>query len=204
MECTPFRDALSARLDGEDPGLPDAAVDHHLDGCPACRRWLQEVTELDRRVRIHPADQVPDLVPAVAATIGRTRRVPWWQPAWPWRATLAVMGAVQVVLGLPVVLAGSSTAGHLGHELGAWTVALGAGFLYAAWRPSKAAGLVPFVGALVAFLFVTTTRDVLAGRAGLVDEVSHLFEAFGFFVLWMVARLAPPPAPRWRRGLHPA
>lgn len=204
MECTPFRDALSARLDGEDPGFPDAVVDDHLAGCAACRRWLDEVTALDRRVRVRPAEEVPDLVPAVVAATGRTRPAPSAQPAWPWRATLAAMGAIQVALGFPAVVVGTGGSGHLAHEMGAWTVALGAAFLYAAWRPSRAAGLVPFVAALVVFLVVTTTRDVLAGHAGLGDEVSHLFEAFGLFVLWMVARLAPPPVARWRGRLHPA
>jgi predicted anti-sigma-YlaC factor YlaD len=205
MDCSRCRDALSARIDAEDPGVPTDQVDAHLRSCVRCREWLDRAEALDRTVRVRAADRVPDLVPDIVARVGTRATVPWWQPAWPWRVTLAVMGVVQVALGIPAVVIGSSGADHMAHELSAWGVALGAGFLYAAWRPARAAGMLPFVAALVAFLFVTTTRDVLAGNAGLADEVSHLFEAFGLFVLWMVARLArTPDASSWDHGLHPA
>jgi predicted anti-sigma-YlaC factor YlaD len=154
---------------------------------------------------VRAADRVPDLVPAIAARVDRVHAERWWQPAWPWRVTLAVVGVVQILQGLPAVVVGSAGADHMAHELGAWGVALGAGFLYAAWRPARAAGLLPFVGALVAFLVVTTTRDVLAGNAGLADELSHLFEAFGLFLLWTVARFGrSPDQPALRGSLHPA
>jgi len=39
MRCTRFREAISARLDGEDPGLPTEQLDAHLAGCPDCRSW---------------------------------------------------------------------------------------------------------------------------------------------------------------------
>jgi predicted anti-sigma-YlaC factor YlaD len=34
MTCDDVRAALSARLDGEDPGASSAALDAHTDSCP--------------------------------------------------------------------------------------------------------------------------------------------------------------------------
>lgn len=193
---------MSAALDGEDPGLPQAEVTAHVRSCPTCARWHDQAVALDRRVRIRESDLVPDLVPAVAAQVRTAPDGSWWRPAWPWRVTLAVVGLLQVVQGIPAAAFGSD---HLANEMGAWSVALGAGLLYAAWRPARAAGLVPFVGALVAFLVLTTFRDVLAGNAGLADEASHLLEVFGLFLLCMVARLDRTEGRAVIAGeLHPA
>jgi predicted anti-sigma-YlaC factor YlaD len=191
MDCAAFRDATSAHLDGEDPGFDPPLLDAHRRSCAACAAWQASAERLARQVRVRPADTVPDLVPAIAAQVATEQAAHWWEPAWPWRVTLVVVGLIQIVQGLPAVVFGAAGADHMAHELGAWGVALGAGFLYAAWRPNRAAGLVPFVGALVAFLVVTTTRDIIVGNAGWADELPHLFEAFGLFLLWSVARFAP-------------
>ena len=41
MECDRAREAISARIDGEDPGVPGGALEAHLAGCDACRNWQQ-------------------------------------------------------------------------------------------------------------------------------------------------------------------
>lgn len=68
MPCDTFREALSARLDGEAPGLDDADVDRHLRTCRACTAWADELDTLHRMVRVREAEQVPDLT---AAILGR-------------------------------------------------------------------------------------------------------------------------------------
>jgi predicted anti-sigma-YlaC factor YlaD len=196
MDCTHIRDALSALLDGEDPTIVEDEIDLHLDGCRDCTRWYTGIAALDRRLRVRAADEVPDLSGAIALRVRAEPHSHWWQPAWPWRVTLALVGLAQVLQGLYGTLLEASGADHLTHELGAWTVALGAGFLYAAWRPSKAAGLLPFVGALVVCLLVASTRDAIVGAAGPVDEVIHLFEVVGLLLLAGVARYGRSPNPR--------
>jgi predicted anti-sigma-YlaC factor YlaD len=52
MDCDGAREAISARIDGEDPGLPDGALDAHLAGCTACRSWRQSAHAVTRLVRI--------------------------------------------------------------------------------------------------------------------------------------------------------
>jgi anaerobic selenocysteine-containing dehydrogenase len=60
-----IRDALSARLDGEDPGVDEAALYGHLAGCAKCRAFAHDADALHRRVRLEPAPAIPDLAPAV-------------------------------------------------------------------------------------------------------------------------------------------
>ena len=48
-------------------------------------------------------------------------------------------------------------------EPGKSSVAIGVGFLYAAWKPSRIAGLLPVVAALVACLVVSSFLDVASG-----------------------------------------
>jgi len=79
MECAPIREAISARLDGEDPPLPEAAVADHLEGCPACTRWADEATALHRLTRVRTAEPVPDLSAAIVAAALPSSR-PWPGP----------------------------------------------------------------------------------------------------------------------------
>ena len=51
-ECDRAREAISARIDGEDPGLPDDALDAHLATCAACREWQQRAHAVTRRARL--------------------------------------------------------------------------------------------------------------------------------------------------------
>ncbi|MGH3767545.1 MAG: zf-HC2 domain-containing protein [Pseudonocardiaceae bacterium] len=42
MDCTQWREALSARLDGEDGAAERGAVDVHLASCAACCRLAED------------------------------------------------------------------------------------------------------------------------------------------------------------------
>src|SRR4029453_479975 len=68
MRCSICREAISARLDGEDPGVPAEAVDAHLGGCADCAAWAGEAAALAGAVGSTPRDPVP-LPPAVLATL---------------------------------------------------------------------------------------------------------------------------------------
>ena len=72
-------------------------------------------------------------------------------------------------------------------ELGSWDVALGIGLLYAAWRPERAHGLLPFAAALAGALLVTAGFDVAAGREALLSESHHLLELLGVALLAVLA-----------------
>src|ERR1700722_18619939 len=69
MECSAYREAISARIDGEDGGLEVEAVDAHLSSCPACRTWAETATTVTRAARLGLADPVPDLANQIMAAI---------------------------------------------------------------------------------------------------------------------------------------
>ncbi len=53
MECDAIQAALSARLDGEDPGIADDVVDAHLSICKDCQLWFERTVSLNRSLLIH-------------------------------------------------------------------------------------------------------------------------------------------------------
>jgi predicted anti-sigma-YlaC factor YlaD len=67
MECERAREAISARIDGEDPGVPDGALQAHLDGCASCRDWQQRAHVMTRRARLGGAFLDRDLTGQVLA-----------------------------------------------------------------------------------------------------------------------------------------
>jgi predicted anti-sigma-YlaC factor YlaD len=48
--CDRYREALSARMDGEDSGIPEAHIDAHLEECVDCRTWTTAAEMLTGQV----------------------------------------------------------------------------------------------------------------------------------------------------------
>lgn len=76
---------------------------------------------------------------------------------------------------------------HLARHLGASGLALAVGLGYAAWRPHRAFGLLPFVGALFAATILAMIVDMIVGHRTAFAEATHLAELIGIVVLWMIA-----------------
>jgi predicted anti-sigma-YlaC factor YlaD len=124
---------------------------------------------------------------------------------------LAVVGAVQLILGLAQVGGGASgahvhtglnaTPGHLWHESAAWNVAVGAGFLFIALRRSRPTGLIPMLTAFVGTLLLLSVNDLSAGRVDGDRLVSHGFVLAGYLLVVALSRIAAEPAqPPGARG----
>jgi len=195
MDCERTRIAISARLDGEDAGTPADALGVHLLSCAGCRAYEAGATSLHARVRVAPAPRVPDLTSRILGAIGTDGATSPHLEAW--RIGLAFIALVQIGLAVPALLLGSD-AGlpvHTARHLGSFAVALGVGFLFAAWRPSHVAGLFPVAAALVACLVITSVIDIASGRAGAVNELTHVTELLGLGLLWLVGRAAHTEEP---------
>ncbi len=216
--CAAIREALSADLDDEVVGISRAEVDRHLDVCGACARFAADVAVLARRSRVVAADAVPDLTDAITASVadavGQHRRS---EPAATdpgrtgvrareLRVLVALAGAVQLVLALPMLLGLVAPDLHLGRDLGALQVALGVGLLFAAAQPRRAQGVLPVVTVVAAITVVAAAVDVAVGVTTLAAELTHLTELVGVAALWTLSRRHPAsvaPSTRPRTRLEP-
>jgi predicted anti-sigma-YlaC factor YlaD len=193
MTCEEYREGLSARLDGEDPGVSTAELDRHLAACVACREWLREAERLHRLLRVSAADPVPDLSESIVAAVARSGA-----PVGPGRAGRLARAGLVAVAGAQGALMIPQLAGHLHviHEAASWNVAVGAGFLLAALRPAQAAGLLAPIATAVALLYAVTVRDLLGGDVHVEHEVAHLVLLIGVALLMLLRRSDGQPPGR--------
>lgn len=199
MRCDTARTAISARLDGEDLGVGPSDLAAHLEHCTSCRAFARDAESVHRDVRLAHAPAVPDLTAPILASIGSERLSPGVHERT-LRITLVVVAVAMIIAALPALVLGDD-AGlpvHAARHIGSFDLALAVGFLFAAWRPSRVAGLLPVVTALVACLVATSLLDVLDGRTGAVGETQHAVEVVGLVAAWL---LAHPLRPRRRASL---
>src|ERR1700722_6116984 len=67
--CARFEEAISARMDGEDPVLDAEVIEAHLDGCQGCRGFAEFVGGQRRQGRLRVAENVPDLRSQILAAL---------------------------------------------------------------------------------------------------------------------------------------
>jgi predicted anti-sigma-YlaC factor YlaD len=196
MRCSQARTALSARLDGEDPGVVASALDDHLAACAGCRQWLAAAGRLDAAPLAVPAPP-PDLTAAVLTRLAAERATRLAAAAHRderlrrgLRIAVGLIAAVQLLLAMPGVL--SLDGVHASHEAASVDVALAAGFLFAAYQPALARAYTPVALVLATCLAVSGGLDVLQGRAGLAHELVHLVAVGQAALLWALGRRAGP------------
>ncbi len=217
--CERYREALSARLDGEEAAGERAATDAHLAGCADCRRWLRDATAVTRLARIAPARPIPDLSGQIVTamrdkamrdkamwdkvrTTGRKGRA---RLVIACRVLLGAVGMAQVLVAIAQIAApamsgmampGSAegaTADHLLHESAAWNLAVGAGFLFIAWRRTRAAALVPLLTAFVGALTLLSADDLFSGMVAWSRLASHVLLLAGYLLVVVLSRAAADP-----------
>ena len=181
MQCTSYREAVSARLDGESPGLADGELDAHLDACPGCSAWARQAELATRRARLAAAPAVPDLTVTVLAAL--PRELPGTVAAArarlataALRLALLAVGVAQAAFAWPSVVAGSAAMSapvHMAHETGAWNLGTAVAFLAVAAAPRLAAGALPFLGTFAGLLVVLTVADLQAGHVHAERAVTH-------------------------------
>ncbi|WFE53136.1 zf-HC2 domain-containing protein [Micromonospora sp. WMMD1155] len=198
MGCEQWREILSAQLDGEETPAEQARAEAHLDGCAACRRWYDQAAAVTRRTRVRLSAPVPDLSHVILATLPTPRRERY-RLVLALRAGLALIGALQLVLGLAQIGRGPSAthahdpigtlgSGHLWHEAAAWNIAVGAGFLFVAARRTPPTGLLPTLSAFVGTLLLLSVNDLMTGRVEPSRLVSHGFLLAGYLIVVALSR----------------
>ncbi len=102
---------------------------------------------------------------------------------------LAWVAVVMFVQSVPVLLLGDMAGidAHNARHLGAFGTALAIGFAYAAWKPHRAFGMLPFTAALVATTLISLLADVVGGTRTPVAELLHVSEVVGLTLLWVIA-----------------
>jgi predicted anti-sigma-YlaC factor YlaD len=204
MSCDPYREAASARLDGEVSGMPSVVLDDHLARCQECSAWLDTATRAGRLLRVSGTTP-PDLSESIlhdaglpAARLLRRRRL--------LQLGLVVLAALQWALAVPgawgenigmgaATQMGMQMGAHQAHESAAWNVAVGAALLAVALRPARAAGTVPILLAFVAVLSVLSVPDLLAGAVTAARLSSHAGVVLGLVLVAVLARADRVPSP---------
>lgn len=197
LSCSTARELISAAADDELDPSGRLAMSSHVDDCAECAAYANEVALLTRSVRLRPLDVQPQFVERVMARSAGARlgRGAWLRPALAW---CGVVVAVQSIR--PLVFAEmDGTPTHVARHVGASAVALAIGFLFVAWRPQRAAGLLPFGAALLGATLVGAVLDTAAGDRSAIAETTHLAELVGLVLLWLVA--GSPGWDRVRDGL---
>jgi predicted anti-sigma-YlaC factor YlaD len=196
VRCERFREAVSARLDGEPLGLSASALDHHLAACPDCAAWAEDAARATRLTRLD-VRPVPDLSAAIVARVALpARRV--LRRRHLLRLALLLAGVAQLVIGLPACTGdsiGMAMSAHAAHEAAAWNLAIGAAFIASASVPRRAAGLIPLLSTFLLVLGALSVRDYAHGVVSADRLATHLGALAGLLLLIALDRAerALPP-----------
>ena len=179
-----LRDEISARADGEDPGLPDDEIDRHIARCSSCREFAESIDVLRARTGMIGAMDRPDISRRVVTSIGRDNRR---------RASAAIrwlLGACAVVLIAVAVpdLIGSGSAGHDLRHIAAFRLAYAVGLLGVVARPARARTMFYVSVVLVCALVTTSVADLIRGGLDLMSESLHLVQIVTAGLLWVLSR----------------
>lgn len=173
---------LSVSIDSGKPVM--AEVEDHLMECAECARWQERAHQL-RRATVRSADGGAGV--RVSTVPSRFVMYRWVRFGLAWAGVLLVAWNV-----VDMFARGSGSAIHLERHQAAFGVALGLAFLFVAWRPDRAYGLVPFAATFTLALSVSALIDLVNGASTLLRESAHLVEIAGLALLWVLGAAAGP------------
>jgi predicted anti-sigma-YlaC factor YlaD len=201
--CDEVRLALSARLDGEEPGLDPGAVRDHLTGCAGCRAWQEGAARLADAPALAALRQAPppDLSGQIMAALAEqapaaqehAHRDEAHARRQVLRLAVALAATVQLALAIPALVSafvsGGAGAGlHASREMASFDVAVAVGFLLAAARPARARVFLPVAAVLALCLAATSGLDLARGVTTFGHEVGHLVALAQAGLLWALTR----------------
>lgn len=178
MDCATAREAISATLDDEDPGVEPSALDAHLEGCPGCTAWRDEAAAVTRLARLGSAAEPPEVTADVLDGLPAPARP---RVDWPrWALVFSAISQFSIVVSqlfLPQPMAGGMTVAptsHLEHETVAFNFAVGVALLWGAARPGRARTQLPMLLGFTVPLVTLSFVDIAAGQVGWYRLASHV------------------------------
>ncbi len=187
MECSRWRDAVSAMADGEPAEIDERLVAAHLARCPACRSYKEKV-ESSRLVAsvTEPTTDMPDLSRTISRLNAAADRAAHWSIL---RVVLAVVAVQVVAFSLPALVLGEEqdTATHAARHLGAFGVAYGVALFVVVVRPARARSILPVALVLAGAQVLAAIVDLARGRIPLVGEARHLPLILSVLLIWLLA-----------------
>jgi predicted anti-sigma-YlaC factor YlaD len=183
VTCERWREAISARADGEALAVEGRMLDAHLRRCPACRR-IAAVAPL--AVPAASTGAPPEDLPRrIARMTAAADRAAAWSTA---RALLAVVAVEIIVVSIrPLLGAEQATSPHDARHLGAFAVAYGVGLLVVVARPARARTMLPVAIVVAAALVIGSIVDLAQRRIPIFDEAAHLPEVVSVALVWLLA-----------------
>ncbi|MEZ5222701.1 MAG: zf-HC2 domain-containing protein [Ilumatobacteraceae bacterium] len=193
MDCDVWEAAISARADGEDPGVAERLLDAHLASCGSCRAFATAIEGSRRRLLVQPAaEPMPDLSREVSRLTAMADRASRWGVV---RALLLVVAAEVIILSAPSLFDADN---HDGRHLGAFSVAYGVALAVVAVRPARARTVLPVSSVLALALFITAIVDLARGVVPLTEEATHLPELVSVLLVWLLTVPTPRRGDRGR------
>ncbi|MBK5331044.1 MAG: zf-HC2 domain-containing protein [Ilumatobacteraceae bacterium] len=193
VDCSRWRDAISALADGEQAEIDERLVTAHLAGCPACRSFQETIPSSPAIVRLSDPAGMPDLSKTISKLNAAADRAAHWSVL---RIVLAVVSVQVVAFALPALILGkeNGVATHSARHLGAFGVAYGVALLVVVVRPARARSILPVALVLAGAQVLGAIVDLATGKIPLVGEVRHLPQIISVFLIWFLA------VPSTRRG----
>ena len=193
MDCSVWRDALSAMADGERPEIDERLVEAHVGRCADCRSYKEMIAASPGMPRITEPATMPDLSRTIAKLSSAADRAGHWSIL---RVVLAVVAVQVIAFALPALILGEEhdAATHSARHLGAFGVAYGVALMVVVVRPARARSILPVALVLAGAQVLGAIVDLVTGRIPLIGEVRHLPQIISVFLIWFLA------VPSTRRG----
>lgn len=194
MECESARLAISEAIDEGHAVAP--SVEAHVENCSGCLRWRDAAHQL-RRATLRPVAEPEQGKVSVSRVPERFAANRWIRFALAWAGVLLIVWNF-----VPMFAPGTGSAIHLERHRAAFDVALGTAFLFVAWRPDRAYGMVPFAATFTFALSISAVIDLLNGASTPLRESAHLIELGGLGLLWALGLALGPGSKRSRNYLR--
>jgi predicted anti-sigma-YlaC factor YlaD len=193
VDCSRWRDAISALADGEQAEIDERLVTAHLAGCPACQSYKETIPSSPASFRLSDPAGMPDLSKTISKLNAAADRAAHWSVL---RIVLAVVAVQVVAFALPALILGEENgiATHSARHLGAFGVAYGVALFVVVVRPARARSILPVALVLAGAQVLGAIVDLATGKIPLVGEARHLPQIISVFLIWFLA------VPSTRRG----